>query len=56
MEHMSHISHHLSLEGNDTYLLPQLIVLVRREPGKVFARPLRYGEPDDGRRVHVRPG
>jgi hypothetical protein len=31
-------------------------VPVREEPGKVFARALRYGEPDDGRRVHVRPG
>lgn len=32
------------------------VVLDRREGGKVYARTLRQGEPDDGRRVHVRPG
>ena len=56
MEHLSHISHHLTPEGAEGYLLPQRIVEVSREPGKVVARTLRYGEPDDGRRVHVRPG
>ncbi|SKG69720.1 light-mediated development protein DET1 [Mycobacteroides abscessus subsp. bolletii] len=56
MEHLSHISHHLAPEGNETYLFPQRIVEVSRQPGKVVARTLRFGEPDDGRRVHVRPG
>jgi hypothetical protein len=56
MEHLSHISHHLTPEGTDGYLLAQRIVEVSREPGKVVARTLRYGEADDGRRVHVRPG
>lgn len=32
------------------------IVPVRREAGAIFGRSLRPGEPDDGRRVHVRPG
>lgn len=31
-------------------------VPVRREGNTVFARTLQHGEPDDGRRVHVRPG
>jgi hypothetical protein len=56
MEHLSHISHHMTAEGAEGYLLEQRIVPDREEPGKVFARTLRYGEPDDGRRVHVRPG
>jgi len=56
MEHFSHISHHTTKEGTDGYLLPQRIVPIREEPGKVFARTLRYGEQDDGRRAHVRPG
>jgi hypothetical protein len=32
------------------------VVFLRREPGKVFVRTLRLGEPDDGRRVFVAPG
>ncbi|MCP9276929.1 light-mediated development protein DET1 [Mycolicibacterium sp. CAU 1645] len=56
MEHLSHITHHLTLEGDDGYLLPQRIVETSREPGMVVARTLRHGEVDDGRRVHVRPG
>jgi hypothetical protein len=56
MEHISHISHHMTPEGAEGYLLPQRVVPVREEGGKVFARTLRYGEPDDGRRAHVRPG
>ncbi|KRF10915.1 hypothetical protein [Nocardioides sp. Soil796] len=32
------------------------IVPTRREPGHVYARTLRYGEEDDGRRVHFEPG
>jgi hypothetical protein len=55
-EHISHVSHHMSPEGSDGYLLAQRVVPVRREPGKVFARPLLHGEPDDGRRAHVFPG
>jgi hypothetical protein len=56
MEHFSHMSHHTTKEGTEGYLLPQRIVPVREEPGKVFARTLRYSEQDDGRRAHVRPG
>jgi hypothetical protein len=57
MDNFSHIGHHTTPEGSEGYLLPQRIVPTgREEPGKVFARTLRYGEPDDGRRVHVRPG
>lgn len=56
LEHYSHISHHTTKEGTDGYLLYQRIVPIREEPGKVFARTLRYGEHDDGRRCHVRPG
>lgn len=32
------------------------IVPLRREGSTVYARTLRHGEEDDGRRVHVRPG
>jgi hypothetical protein len=32
------------------------VVLDRREAGTVYGRTLREGEPDDGRRIHVRPG
>ena len=32
------------------------VVLDRRENGIVYGRSLREGEPDDGRRIHVRPG
>jgi hypothetical protein len=56
MEHYSHISHHTTEEGAEGYLLWQRILPIREEPGKVFARTLRYGEHDDGRRCHARPG
>jgi hypothetical protein len=56
MEHYSHIGHHTTPEGTDGFLLGQRIVPIREEPGKVFARTLRYGEHDDGRRCHERPG
>jgi len=56
VEHISHISHHTTEEGLDGYLLPQRVVPIRQDAGKVFARTLRYGEEDDGRRCHVRPG
>ncbi|AFS14119.1 hypothetical protein MINTM003_21250 [Mycobacterium paraintracellulare] len=56
MEHISHISHHTAMEGDEGYLLWQRIVPTREEPGRVFARTLRHDEPDDGRRAHVRPG
>lgn len=32
------------------------VVPVRREGNMVFGRTLKHGEPDDGRRVHLRPG
>lgn len=52
------VGHHLTSEVGrvDDFLFGTRIVPVRREPGRVFARTLRRGEPDDGRRVHVRPG
>lgn len=40
----------------DDLILSQRVVLVRREPGVVYVRSMRHNEPDDGRRVHVRPG
>ena len=43
--------------GRSGDLLARMRVIpLRREPGRVFARTLRRGEPDDGTRVHVRPG
>lgn len=56
MEHLAYISLHTTTEGTGGYLLPLRIVPVREEPGRVVGRTLRYGEPDDGRRIHVRPG
>lgn len=56
MEHISHMSVHTTLEGADGYMLSQRVVPVREECGKTIARTLRYGEHDDGRRAHVRPG
>ena len=41
---------------NSGFLFGVRIVEVRREPDAVYARTLRRGEPDDGRRVHVYPG
>ena len=32
------------------------VIPIREEPGSVIARALRFGEQDDGRRAHVRPG
>lgn len=32
------------------------LVETRREPGHVYARTLRHGEADDGRRIHIEPG
>ncbi len=32
------------------------LVPTSRQPGRVYARTLRHGEEDDGRRVHVEPG
>jgi hypothetical protein len=60
MEHLAYVTLHLTPEGSEGYLLPQRIVPVRREqegvPSHVIARTLRYGEHDDGSRVHVAPG
>jgi hypothetical protein len=56
MEHISHIGHNTTAEGSDGFLLGQRIVPTREEPGKVYARTLRHGEEDNGRRCHVRPG
>ncbi|MFD6895069.1 light-mediated development protein DET1 [Rhodococcus sp. NPDC060086] len=56
MEHLSHASIHTQQEGAEGFLISQRIVPVREEPGKVVVRTLRYGEEDDGRRCHVKPG
>ena len=56
LEHVSHMSIHTEPEGPAGFLISQRLVPVREEHGKVVARPLRHGEPDDGRRCHVRPG
>ena len=46
---------HRSGRANDM-VFSLRVVPERREPGVVFAWTLRRDEPDDGRRVHVRPG
>ncbi|WP_433666072.1 light-mediated development protein DET1 [Nocardia sp. CA-136227] len=56
MTHISHLSIHTSPTGSDGFLMPQRVVPIRREEGKVYARPLAHGETDDGRRVHIYPG
>jgi hypothetical protein len=52
------VGHHTSpVVGRiDDFLFSSRVVFVRREPGRVFARTARRGEPDNGRRVHLRPG
>lgn len=55
MEHIAYVTLHTELEGADGYMLSLRVVPVREEPGKVYARTLRYGEHDDGRRAHWRP-
>lgn len=53
---------HTSLNTNEAvgdnsgFLFGMRIVEVRRDDDAVYARTLRWGEPDDGRRVHVYPG
>jgi len=58
MTALSHVGHHTTPDvgRTDDLLFGTRIVPVRREPGRVFARTLRRDEPDDGTRVHVRPG
>lgn len=56
MEHISHVSLHTTKEGTEGYLLHKRVIPIREEPGSVIARALRFGEQDDGRRAHVRPG
>jgi hypothetical protein len=43
-------------DDNSDLIHSMRIVPVRREGSVVYARSLRLGEPDDGRRVHVAPG
>jgi len=55
----SHIGiHQLETSEDNSDLVPSMrIVPVSHENNnEVWARTLRHGEPDDGRRVHVRPG
>jgi signal peptidase I len=58
MQALTHVSHHITPDvgRTDDLLFSTRIVPVRREPGRVFARTLRRNEPDQGTRVHVRPG
>jgi len=58
MTAIAYVGEHLTDEVGriDDLLAAARIVPVRREPGRVFVRTLRYGEPDIGDRVHVRPG
>ena len=56
LEHISHMSLHTTAQGSDGFLFYLRVVPVREVPGKLLVRTLRYGEPDDGRRAHWRPG
>jgi hypothetical protein len=58
MTAISHLGFHATGEvGNNADLVHSArVVPVRREGNLVYARTLKRGEPDDGRRVHVRPG
>lgn len=58
MEALSHTSLHTSPEAGDVagFLFSLRIVETRRERETVYARTLRFGEVDDGSRVHVAPG
>jgi hypothetical protein len=56
LEHISHMSFHTTREDSDGYLFYLRVVPVREVPGTIFMRTLRYGELDDGRRAHWRPG
>lgn len=42
--------------ADDSLTGPQRVVLEERDGETVYVRTLRRGEPDDGRRVHLRPG
>lgn len=42
--------------GTNDMMFGVRVVPDGRAPGVVYARTLRFDEPDDGRRVHVRPG
>ncbi|MGW4716737.1 light-mediated development protein DET1 [Nocardia sp. NPDC004260] len=56
MEAISHISLHQTPEDSEGFLLSQRVAPIRREAATVYARPLKFGEADDGRRVHLCPG
>ena len=58
MAAVSHIGIHTSSEvGAIADLVHAMrVVPVRREGSVIYARSLRHGEEDDGRRVHIRPG
>lgn len=58
MTALSHTSFNTTDQIGDVagLMVSMRIVPTRREPGRVYARTLRHGEYDDGRRVHVRPG
>lgn len=58
MQAISHVGLHTTdVEGSVADLITSMrVVPVRREHGVVYARTLRRGEEDTGRRVHVRPG
>jgi len=58
MTAISHIGIHSSGEvGAIADLIHSMrVVPVRREGSTIYARSLRLGEPDDGQRIHIRPG
>lgn len=56
LEHISHMSFHATPDDADGYMFCVRVVPEREVPGTIFMRTLRYGEPDDGRRGHWRPG
>lgn len=54
---ISHIGFNTVQEGGpETFMHGVRVVQVRREPGVVYARTLRKGEPDLGSRIHAYPG
>lgn len=55
---VSHTSVNTTSEVGDMsgLVVSMRLVETRREPGHVYARTLRHGEADDGRRIHIEPG
>jgi hypothetical protein len=58
MQAISHTALNTTAEVGDMsgLVVSMRLVETRREPGHVYARTLRHGEEDDGRRIHLEPG